>query len=149
MITPSQQPVANQVEDLQHQVEDLQAALEAITSGEVDALLLESSETNPGETARVYTRTTADRPYRVIVEQMGEGAATISGAGLVLYANQRLADLTGRERLSMLGLPLSDWWWLPICQPLRLCCRWRQEAPTTPPSPCCYLTDLPCRCWRP
>ncbi len=108
MITPSQQPVANQVEDLQHQVEDLQAALEAITSGEVDALLLESSETNPGETARVYTRTTADRPYRVIVEQMGEGAATISGAGLVLYANQRLADLTGRERLSMLGLPLSD-----------------------------------------
>ncbi len=100
--------MANEVEHLQHQVDDLQAALQAITSGEVDALLLESSGTDPGETARVYTRTTADRPYRVIVEQMGEGAATISSGGLVLYANQRLAELTGRERMSMLDIPLTD-----------------------------------------
>ncbi len=105
---PDKRAVADQVEHLQHQVDDLQAALQAITSGDVDALVLESSGTNPGETARVYTRTTADRPYRVIVEQMGEGAATISGAGLVLYANQRLAELTGRERMSMLGMQLSN-----------------------------------------
>lgn len=98
----------HQVENLQHQVEDLQAALQAITRGEVDALLLESSGSNPDETAKVYTSTTADRPYRLIVEQMGEGAATISSGGLVLYANQRLAELTGRERISMLGMPLSE-----------------------------------------
>ena len=108
MPTPEQQTVADTVEQLQRQVEDLRAALQAITTGEVDALLMEAGAVESGEATRIYTRTTADQPYRLIVEQMGEGAATMSSGGLVLYANQRLAQLTDRERSSILGNPLAD-----------------------------------------
>jgi diguanylate cyclase (GGDEF)-like protein/PAS domain S-box-containing protein len=108
MPTPAKQPLADTVEQLQRQVDDLHSALQAITTGEVDALLMESGTDQPGEATRIYTRATADQPYRLIVEQMGEGAATISSGGLVLYANQRLAELTARERLSILGNPLAD-----------------------------------------
>src|SRR5450759_4224186 len=54
------------------------------------------------------TQTIADRSYRVLVEQMGEGAATLSDDGNLLYANQRFADLLGRDRASLPGRDLTD-----------------------------------------
>src|ERR1035437_1464823 len=53
----------------------------------------------PGpEGENLYTLTSADRPYRVLVEEMGEGAATLSQRGTVLYANRCFADLLGCSR---------------------------------------------------
>ncbi|MEI6623692.1 MAG: PAS domain S-box protein [Actinomycetes bacterium] len=83
---------------LQAQVEDLRMALEAIRSGGVDAVMLGE----PGA-EQLYSLTSADQTYRVIVEQMGEAAATISERGTVLYANRRLAELVGCERGDLLG----------------------------------------------
>ncbi|MEI8082206.1 MAG: PAS domain-containing protein, partial [Actinomycetes bacterium] len=83
---------------LQAQVEDLRMALEAIRSGGVDAVMLGE----PGA-EQLYSLTSADQTYRVIVEQMGEAAATISERGIVLYANRRLAELVGCERGDLLG----------------------------------------------
>ena len=48
---------------------------------------------------QVFTLATADRPYRMFVETMRDGAVTVSEEGTVLYANRRMADL--------LSLPLS------------------------------------------
>ena len=48
-----------------------------------------------------------DRPYRVFVESMRDGAATLSASGLILYANPRLAELLSRSRDSIVGLPLA------------------------------------------
>ena len=38
----------------------------------------------------MFTLSTADRPYRMFVENMRDGAATVSSNGLILYANRRL-----------------------------------------------------------
>ena len=43
----------------------------------------------------MFTLSSADRPYRIFVENMRDGAATVSGAGIILYANRRLAELLG------------------------------------------------------
>ena len=59
---------------------------------------------------RLYTLTSADRPYRVIVEEMGEGAATVSERGVLLYVNRRLSDLIGRDRRDLIGAPTSPLW---------------------------------------
>jgi diguanylate cyclase (GGDEF)-like protein/PAS domain S-box-containing protein len=88
---------------LRRQIEDLEAALAAIRSGGVDAVLM-----GPPEHEQLYTLASADRPYRVIVEEMGEGAATVSSTGTVLYANLRLAALLGRDRGALLGARVSD-----------------------------------------
>ena len=48
-------------------------ALRAILDGEVDAVVVENNST----AARVFSVSNADRPYRIFVENMQEGAATL------------------------------------------------------------------------
>src|SRR5262245_26673483 len=58
-------------------------ALRAIRGGEVDALVL----AGPGGGAEIYALRTADHAFRVLVEQMQEGAVVVSADGAILYAN--------------------------------------------------------------
>jgi diguanylate cyclase (GGDEF)-like protein len=77
--------------------------LRAIGAGEVDAFVV-----SDGAGGRhVFTLATADRPYRMFVENMRDGAATVSSGGLVLYANRRLAELLSCSRETLLGSPLA------------------------------------------
>jgi diguanylate cyclase (GGDEF)-like protein len=77
--------------------------LRAIGEGEVDAFL--QSDGAGGQ--RVFTLTAADRPYRMFVESMRDGAATISSSGLILYVNSRLAELLSCSRETIVGARLS------------------------------------------
>ncbi|MBL1210305.1 PAS domain S-box protein [Geminocystis sp. GBBB08] len=85
--------------------EKLQVAeqtLQAIQAGEVDALVV-SNETG----VKIFTLQRADYTYQLLVEQMGEGAATIDGEGLILYSNQRLSDLLHCPLESLIGSNLQ------------------------------------------
>lgn len=77
--------------------------LRAIAAGEVDAFVV--SDETLGR--RVFTLSTADRPYRMFVENMRDGAATLSSSGLTLYANRRLAALLAYPREAIVGCPLA------------------------------------------
>ena len=77
--------------------------LRAIGAGEVDAFLVSDG----GVDRRVFTLNSADRPYRMFVESMRDGAATVSSRGLVLYVNRRLAELLSCSRETIVGAPLS------------------------------------------
>jgi diguanylate cyclase (GGDEF)-like protein/PAS domain S-box-containing protein len=77
--------------------------LRAIGAGEVDAFVLSDG----GPVQQVFTLSTADRPYRMFVENMRDGAATISPSGLILYANRRLAELLECPRETIVGSPLA------------------------------------------
>jgi diguanylate cyclase (GGDEF)-like protein/PAS domain S-box-containing protein len=78
--------------------------LRAIRAGEVDALVV--ADGSPGE--QVFTLSSADRPYRMFVENMRDGAATLSEAGIILYANRRLAELLGRPLSRLIGASLPS-----------------------------------------
>ena len=54
------------------------------------------------------TLSTADRLYRIFIENMRDGAATLSETGVVLYANRRLAELLDRSREEIVGSPLAQ-----------------------------------------
>jgi diguanylate cyclase (GGDEF)-like protein/PAS domain S-box-containing protein len=77
--------------------------LRAIGAGEVDAFVISDG----GSEQRVFTLSTADRPYRMFVENMRDGAATVSSSGLILYANRRLAELLSCSRETIVGSPLA------------------------------------------
>ena len=77
--------------------------LRAIGAGEVDALVVSGGP----EGERVFMLSTADHPYRMFVENMHDGAATVSADGLVLYANRRLEELLACPRQSIVGSPLE------------------------------------------
>ncbi|MGO8931332.1 MAG: PAS domain-containing protein [Limisphaerales bacterium] len=51
-----------------------------LPAGEVDALVM-------GE--EVYTLKGAETPYRLLIESMNEGAATLAADGTILYCNRR------------------------------------------------------------
>lgn len=91
-----------EVEQLQMRLTELEQTLEAIRSGEVDALVVDGSE-GP----RIYTLQTSDQPYREFVEQMSEGAASVSETGIVLFCNERLAEMVGQPPAKIIGAPVG------------------------------------------
>ncbi len=64
MTSPAPDSDPRQIEELRQQVAELQDALQAIRSGAVDAVV---AGAEPGEPL-LYSATTADKPYRLIVE---------------------------------------------------------------------------------
>lgn len=63
-------------------------ALDSIFKGEVDGLVAAGPEGS-----RVFSLHGAQEPYQLIIEQMSEGAATLSHEGIILYANQAFARM--------------------------------------------------------
>ncbi len=78
--------------------------LNAIRNGEVDALMVSGAR---GE--QVYTLSSADRVYRLLVETMREGAVTLSADGVILFCNAYLAQMLGLPAEQILGRALRDW----------------------------------------
>jgi PAS domain S-box-containing protein len=87
-----------QIKKLQRELEEAQETLRAIRQGEVDALVVEGPH-GP----QLFTLTTAEQPYRMLVEQMQEGALTLTREGDVLYCNRRFAELVGATTESIVG----------------------------------------------
>lgn len=77
-------------------------ALRAIQSGEVDALMVST-----GRGRQVVSLKGGEPAYRLLVEAMSEGAATLSRNGAVLYCNRRFARLMRRPRARLIGVTMS------------------------------------------
>jgi signal transduction histidine kinase/CheY-like chemotaxis protein len=89
--------------DALSQLAEARATLRAIGAGEVDAFLISDG----AEGHRVFALSTADRPYRMFVERMQDGAATVASDGLILFANDRLAQLLARPKAEVIGTELA------------------------------------------
>ena len=87
-----------EIESLRTQLADASDALRAIRSGEVDALVVQTPD---GE--RVFALESAYEQYRVFLENMEQGAATLTPDGLILYANSRLAAIVGVPHPRLVG----------------------------------------------
>jgi PAS domain S-box-containing protein len=92
-----------EIEQLRQQVDETRQALEAICQGAVDAVVV-----NLPDGPRVYTLTDANEPYRVMVEDMQEGAVTLSAEGVILYRNKQIGQILGIENHGLLGKSFSD-----------------------------------------
>ena len=85
----SKKELLAEIERLRFRLEEAEETLQAIHGGEVDALVV-SSVSGGGQ---VFTLQGAERPYRVLVETMNEGAAFLANDGMVVYCNRQLADM--------------------------------------------------------
>jgi PAS domain S-box-containing protein len=77
-----------EVGELREKVRELEETLDAIRSGEVDAIVV-----SKGDLHQVYTLEGADHPYQVLIENIREGALTLSRTGMILYSNTQFADM--------------------------------------------------------
>ncbi len=79
---------------LKYRLMEAEDTLEAIRTGAADALLIEGKNG-----LQVFTLKTADHTYRVLIEEMSEGALILSSDTTILYSNKSFA--------TMLTLPLE------------------------------------------
>jgi two-component system, NarL family, sensor kinase len=89
--------------ELLARVAELEETLRAIRNGEVDAVVVKK-----GQVDQVFTLQGAEHPYRLLVETIDEGAATLSDDGTVLYSNSSFAEIFGAQLERFIGAPLHN-----------------------------------------
>src|ERR1700674_5005273 len=88
-------------ERLRGRLDEAEATLAAIRNGEVDALVVAGPQGD-----QIFTLSGADRSYRILVEEMHQGAVTLDGDGIALYCNRRLAEILRIPQETLLGASL-------------------------------------------
>jgi PAS domain S-box-containing protein len=88
--------------ELSRRLEEAEEALHAIRDGTVDAFVAYEESTS-----RVYTLEGADRPYRLLIEKMEQGAATLYADGTIVFSNIRLAEMLKVPHERLLGTALN------------------------------------------
>lgn len=97
----SNNSLLNEIEELRYQLEEAHDTINAIRTGQVDALIVKDDTGH-----QLYTLKTADQTYRVFIEKMSEGAVTINREGVILYCNTRFANMVDTPLEKTIGQPL-------------------------------------------
>src|SRR5690349_25140147 len=92
-----------EIDELQRRLEEAEETLRAIREGEVDALVIDGPQ---GEV--IYTVTSADYPYRLMIDEMNEGAVSVSPDSYILYSNRNFGSILGFTETSASGVPFVD-----------------------------------------
>lgn len=96
--TYTKKELLEKIDELQSRLTETEETLNAIIHGEVDAIVVSGSDRN-----KIFSLTSAETPYRLIIEEMEEGAVTISETGTILYCNKRFAELLSVPMSQIIG----------------------------------------------
>jgi PAS domain S-box-containing protein len=99
----NQENLQRKFEELRIQLREAHDTIEAIRTGQIDALVVEG---NMGP--QLYTLKSADQTYRVFIEKMTEGAVTLSHQGVILYCNSQFASMVELPLSQVIGLGFED-----------------------------------------
>ena len=94
----TQEQWAEEVAVLCARLDEASHTLQAVLNAEVDAVLV-----NGTQGVHIYTLKGADEPYRVLIEEMNQGAVTLASDGGILYCNRRFAHLLRRPLDEIVG----------------------------------------------
>src|SRR3984957_5772745 len=104
LVSRTRKSAAKQIKKLRTRVHELEETFLAIQRGRVDAVVVNSEEGD-----QVFTLQGAEHPYRVLVETMNEGAATLDEHGTVLYANASFGFILGTATEEIIGTSLQKY----------------------------------------
>ena len=90
--------LVEEVADLRARLAEADETLDAIRNGEVDAVVVPGPQGD-----QLFTLKGADNPYRVLIEEMNQGAVTLSVDGTILYCNRRFGELLKRSPEEIVG----------------------------------------------
>jgi PAS domain S-box-containing protein len=96
--------VNNQIIELRRRLEEAEDTLLAIRNGEVDALVIDGPEGDA-----IYTLSTADYPYRLMIDEMNQGAVSVSPDSMILYSNRNFAGILGLNSENVSGTQFGEY----------------------------------------
>ena len=103
MMTESIDDLLKKIESLEERLADSEQLIDAIRAGEVDAFAV-----NKNNQPEIYTLQSGDYAYRVLIEEIGEGAVNISEDGLIVYTNSSFTELIGIPYEKVIGRFIND-----------------------------------------
>jgi PAS domain S-box-containing protein len=92
------------IKELEQKLFEAEETIDAIKNYRVDALVV---STHTGD--HVYTLSSADRPYRIFLEQMNEGALTAALDGTIFFCNKRFSDMIKVRMENLIGADIKQW----------------------------------------
>ncbi len=93
---------AKEIQELRSRLAEAEETLQAIQSGDVDAVVVSGSG---GQ--KVFTLHGAEYAYRALVEAMNDGAASIAPDRTILYCNRRVSSLLQLPSENVIGSPID------------------------------------------
>jgi PAS domain S-box-containing protein len=90
----------HEIEELRRRLHEAEETLHAIRTGTVDALAIQGADGT-----EMYTLKTADHTYRVLIEEMNEGAVILSRDGQILYCNTAFGKMVSIDCDAAIGMP--------------------------------------------
>jgi PAS domain S-box-containing protein len=87
-----------EIGELKARLAEAEETLHAIRNGEVDALAVSGPAGD-----QIFTLEGAETPYRILVEEMNQGALMLIPNGTILYANSRFAALSKTPLEQVIG----------------------------------------------
>ncbi|RYG22074.1 MAG: PAS domain-containing protein [Chitinophagaceae bacterium] len=80
--------LVNELAEIRAQLDEANDTIDAIRSGQIDALVVRGKDGH-----QLFTLKSTDQTYRIFIEQMTESAITLNGEHKVLYSNSQFANL--------------------------------------------------------
>jgi PAS domain S-box-containing protein len=97
-MTRTKEQLITENRELHSRLAEIEAALTAIRNGEVDAIMVSGQKGD-----QVYSVSSAETPYRTFIEEMSEGAVTLTKEGTILYCNKRFAEIVQSPYKKVIG----------------------------------------------
>lgn len=117
--------LSSELEETRRQLQEANDMIDAIRTGQVDALVVQAAGAH-----QVYTLRSADHAYRIFVEKMSEGAVTLTRDGMIIYANSRFSSMIEKSLSEVIATPFSEW----VCDAHKssfndlFCTAWEQDC---------------------
>lgn len=92
-----------EVQELRRRLDEAEETLRAIRTGQVDAVVVSGPQGD-----QVFALKGAEQPYRIFVEAMNEGAATLFSGGVITYCNNRLAEMVHKPLEQVIGTHFEE-----------------------------------------
>jgi PAS domain S-box-containing protein len=92
-----------QIESLRQQLQEAEELRHAISHGHVDAFVVGTTD----DSKRVLMLSGAYARYRQLVEEMQQGAVTVSRSGEIMFANEAFAAMLGLAPVDIFRVPLT------------------------------------------
>ncbi|MCX9087939.1 MAG: PAS domain S-box protein [Candidatus Methanoperedens sp.] len=99
----TKEELLHEKQELEVRLGEAEETLRAIRNGEVDALVVSTEEGD-----KVYTLRGAEQPYRILIEEMKEGAVTLTEDDTILYCNRGFAGMLKSALEKMIGTEISQ-----------------------------------------
>jgi PAS domain S-box-containing protein len=99
----SMDDLLKKIKVLEERLADSEQLIDAIRAGEVDAFAV-----NKNNQSEIYTLQSGDYAYRVLIEEIGEGAVNITEDGLIVYTNSSFIEMIGLPYEKVIGRFISD-----------------------------------------